>query len=446
MTKRQLQALIAVTLSSSVVFLDGTVVNLALPKLASSLHAGFTAQQWTVEGYLLTLSALILLGGTLGDIFGRKRVYLMGLLGFGLSSLVCAVAPTAGALVAARLLQGVFGALLIPGALAIIETNFRPEQRGGAFGRWTAWSSAATAVGPLLGGYLIDAVSWRAVFLINLPLVLLSFWLAVPSVHESRDDWPRRVDSWGAGLAMLALAGITYGLIQGPPQHWSAGPVAALVVGAALAVIFVVVERRAADPMLNLALFRSRNFTGANLTTFAMYGALSGFFFAYVIYAQTALGFSSLMAGLSTLPITLCLLLLSRRAGAWSDRYGPRLFMTIGPILAGLGMAALWWLHPGVPMWAPLPGIIVFGIGMALTVAPLTTTVMAAVDETSAGIASAVNNAVSRVAGLVIIALLGLFGAASSYRFSVALCAGLAIVAGIISWLLIKNPRIAHQR
>ncbi len=442
MTRRQWQALLAVTISSSAVFLDGTVVNLALPQLARELGGGLVAQQWIVEGYMLSLSALILLGGTLGDIFGRKRVYLLGLVGFGLASLVCAAASTAEALVAARIVQGVAGALLVPGALAIIETNFAPAQRGIAFGRWTAWSSAATAAGPLLGGYLIDAVSWRAVFLINLPLVAVSVWLAIQGIRDSRDDWPRRVDIPGAVLAAAALAGLTYGLIEGPPQHWTMLPVGALVLGAALGTGFIWRERRAADPMLNLALFRSRNFTGTNLVTFAMYGALSGFLFAYVIYAQTKLGYSSLAAGLTTLPVTLCMLLLAGRAGRWATRIGARPFMTAGPIILGVSVIILGFLKPGMPVWAPLPGLILFGLGLSLTVAPLTTTVMAAVKDTDAGIASAVNNAVSRVAGLVVVALLGLWGASHLYAAAVWLCAALAIGAGILAWFWIDHLKL----
>lgn len=440
-TRAQWAALAAVIISSSVAFLDGSVVNLALPALARELHAGFSEQQWVVDGYLLSMSALLLLGGTLGDIFGRKRIYIIGLIGFGLTSLICALMPTAGALVAARVVQGVFGAMLVPGALAIITTNFRPEQRGLAFGRWTAWSSAATAVGPPLGGWLIDAASWRLIFLINLPLIAASLWLGWSSISESRDTHPRRLDLTGGLLAMAALAGITYGLIEGPPQHWPAPTVGALVIGLMLAIAFLFAERRVKDPMLSLDLFRSANFTATNAVTLAMYGALGGLFFGLVIYLQSAVGYSSLQAGLATIPVTICLLLFSSRVGEWSGRIGPRIFMTAGPILSGLGMLWLWPLHAGSPyVTAIFPGILLFGLGLALTVAPLTTTVMASVDERHSGIASAVNNAVARVAGLLVVATLGLFGTAHAYQFTIGLCSSLAIIAGLIAWFTIKNP------
>jgi EmrB/QacA subfamily drug resistance transporter len=445
MTTHQGRALAAVIISSSVVFLDGSVVNLALPALARELHAGFAAQQWMVDGYLLSLSALILLGGTLGDIFGRKRIYLLGLAGFGLVSLACAVMPTAGALIAARILQGVFGALLMPGALAIITTNFAPEQRGRAFGLWTAWSSAATAVGPPLGGYLIDAASWRWVFLINLPLIAVSLVLAWSSIKESRDPSPRRLDLPGALLAMVALGLITYGLIEGPPQHWPAATLAAVIVGLGAGLGFAAYERRAADPMLDLQLFRSANFTATNIVTFAMYGALGGLFFALIIYLQSVVGYSSLQAGLSLLPVTVLLLTLSPRVGALSAKLGPRPFMTAGPITAGLGMLWLWPLHHGSSyLLGVLPGVALFGLGLALTVAPLTTTVMASVAEAHSGIASAVNNAISRVAGLLVVALLGLFGTsiAQTYHPAIALSAILALAAGGIAYATIKNPTL----
>jgi EmrB/QacA subfamily drug resistance transporter len=441
--RQQWLALTAVIISSSVVFLDGSVVNLALPALARDLHAGFTAQQWVVDGYLLSLSALILLGGTLGDIFGRKRVYLIGLIGFGLTSLLCAVVPSAGALVAARLLQGVFGALLVPGALAIITTNFASDQRGLAFGRWTAWSSAATAVGPPFGGWLIDVASWRLVFLINLPLIAASLLLALPSIQESRDPNPRRLDLTGALLAMLSLGSLTYALIEGPPRHWPAGLLVLLAAAVVFGVLFVIYEARAKDPMLPLRLFRSPNFSATNIVTFAMYGALGGLFFALVIYLQSVVGYTSMQAGMASLPVTFMLLLLSSRVGALSAKRGPRLFMTLGPIIAGLGMLLLWPLGPGAHyLTHVLPGIILFGLGLAITVAPLTTTVMASVPEISSGIASAVNNAVARVAGLLVVAMLGLFGAsiAQTYHPAIALCAGLALAAGLIAWFTIKNP------
>jgi EmrB/QacA subfamily drug resistance transporter len=441
MTRKQFWALTAVIISSGVAILDGSIVNLALPAIARDFHASFVTQQWIVDGYLLSLSALILLGGTLGDLFGRKKVYLIGLVGFGVSSLFCALSPAAGVLIALRLVQGVFGALLIPGALAIINTNFEGSQRGLAFGRWTAWSAVLTALGPLVGGTIIDAVSWRWIFLINIPLIIVSYFLAVPSIVESRDERPRKLDAVGAGLAMVALGGIIYGLIEGPATHWSGVTLGALLLGVVFAVIFIYNQSRASDPMLNLELFTSRNFNGANLATFAMYGALGGFFFILVIYLQTTVGFSAFAAGASLLPVTVCMVLLASQAGKLSAKYGPRMFMTVGPILSGLGILLLFSLHHGSTYWlGVLPGITLFALGLATTVAPLTTTVMTSVKQASSGIASAVNNAVARAAGLIIVAVLGLLGSGQAYHFGVILCSALAIGAGIISYLIVQNP------
>lgn len=436
----------AVIIGSGVVFLDGSVVNLALPKLADLLNAGFSDQQWIIDGYLLTLSALILLGGSLGDILGRKKVYLWGVIGFGVSSLLCAVAQNVEMLIGARIIQGVFGALMIPGALALIETNFPAELRGKAIGMWTAATSGIIAAGPLLGGYLIDAFSWRYIFLINVPLLILVVWLGLPAIKESHVMTKRTIDWLGAGLAVVALGGLTYGLIEGPATGWGISAVVALVAGAVAAALFIWCEYTRRDPMMPLRLFRSRNFTGVNITTFAMYGALGGFFFILTIYLQTAMHYSSIEAGLATLPVSILLILLSGRIGAVADKLGPRWFMTAGPILAGSGILLLLPLHEGSEyVWHVLPGILLFGLGLATTVTPLTTTVLASVKEDDAGIASAINNAVSRVSGLIVVALLGLFGAGQAYTFAVWLCGGLAILAGILSALLVRNVRVESK-
>ncbi len=440
MTRKQLFTLIATIIGSGIVILDGTVVNLALPALAKDLGADFSDLQWIVDGYLLTLSALILLGGSLGDIFGRKKMYIFGLVGFGVVSLLCGLAPSTDLLIGLRILQGVFGAMLVPGGLAIINTNFAKEHRGKAIGQWSAWSALAAALGPLLGGYLVDAASWRWIFFINVPLALVCLVCAVKGMEETKDTDPRRVDVPGAALAAVGLAGITYGLIEGPAQHWNGTSVASLVLGVVALAVFVWVEKHDKDPMVRLDLFSSRNFTGSNIMTFAMYGALSGFLFALVIYLQTKVHYSPLQAGLSTLPLVACLLLLSGRMGALSAKYGPRLFMTAGPLVAALGMALLYRLDAGASYLIDVfPGVLLFGLGMALLVAPLTTTVMASVADSKAGIASGINNAVSRVAGLVVIAVLGLFGAAQVYHFSIVLCASLAAFAGIMSWIFIRS-------
>lgn len=441
MNGRQRLTLLATILGSGIVILDGTVVNLALPKIGSSLHAGFADLQWIVDGYLLTLSALILLGGSLGDIYGRKKMYLLGLGGFGLASLLCGLAPAPTVLIGMRLLQGIFGALLVPGGLAIINTNFPLKERGAAIGSWSAWSAMFAALGPLVGGYLLEVAGWRWIFLINVPFVAVCYALGSINIQESRDATERTVDSVGAVLASLALAGITYGLIEGPPHHWRAMAWVPLLLGIVLSACFVIWEGRTHDPMVPLGLFTSRNFTGSNLMTFMMYGALGGFVFAFVIYLQTHMHYPPLKAGLSLLPLTICLLLFSKRVGAWSAKIGPRLFMTVGPLVAGWGIFLLLNLNrPATYIGSILPGVLLFAIGMTLLVAPLTTTVMTAVSDTSSGIASGINNAVSRVAGLIVVALLGLFGIAQVYRFAILLCGGMAISAGAISWLIIQNP------
>ncbi len=441
MTHIQRRALLAVIIGSGVAFLDGSIVNLALPKMTVALHAGFAGQQWVIDGYLLTLSSLILLGGSLGDILGRKKVYMWGVVGFGLSSLLCAFAPTIETLVLARLVQGAFGALMIPGALAIINTNFSTEQRGRAIGQWTAATSGIIAAGPLVGGYILDTTSWRWIFLINVPLLILTVWLGWSTIKETKVEIERRIDVTGAALAVLALGGLTYGLIEGPGNNWDASATIPLFLGVVSSVVFVWHQRHRKDPMLPLGLFGSHNFTAANLATFAMYGGLGGFFFILTIYLQTNLHYSSIAAGLAAFPVTITMFFLSGRVGSLAGKFGPRWFMTFGPTLAGLGILMLLPLHEGSQyVWHILPGITLFGLGLATTVTPLTTTVLASVAEQDSGIASAVNNAVSRVSGLVVIALLGIFGAAHAYQFGVWLCGGLALLAGLVSAVLVRNP------
>lgn len=446
MTRKQLFALLATIIGSGIVILDGTVVTLALPNIARDLHASFADLQWVVDGYALLLSALILLGGSLGDILGRKRVYMVGLAGFGLASLLCGLASSIGVLIGLRALQGIFGALLVPGALAIINTNFAKEKRGTAIGRWSAWSALAAAIGPLLGGYIVDASSWRWIFFINVPLVVICFVLARIGIMETKDTTFRRVDVVGALLAVCGLGGITYGLIEGPAHHWNVVSLVLLLGGLLLFVLFIFIERRRKDPMVKLSLFASRNFSGANLVTFAMYGALGGFLFALVIFLQTTVGYSAIKAGASLLPITVLLLTLSGRFGGLAGKHGPRIFMAAGPLTASLGMALLYNLHHGSYYITNIfPGILLFALGLSLTVAPLTITVMGSVPETSSGIASGINNAVSRVASLITVALLGILGVAHAYTLAIVLCATLAALAGIVSWVLISNEQAIHN-
>lgn len=433
--------LAATIIGSGIVFLDGTIVTLALPKIADSLHAGFSGLQWIADGYLLSLSALILVGGSLGDIFGRKKVFLLGLAGFGVTSLLCGLAPNTQLLVTLRICQGVFGALLVPASLAIINTNFPKKERGAAIGLWSAYAGAFTALGPLAGGYLLDNVSWRWIFFVNVPLVALCYVLAAVSIKDTKKARSRRLDGYGSVMAALALAGLTYGLIEGPVDHWKVSSMTPLLAGIVLLLGFIIYESRAKDPMLELRLFRSRNFTGSNLMTFAQYGALSGFMFVFVIYLQTKMHYSSIKAGVSMMPVTIILLFFSRSTGRLAQTVGPRLFMTTGPLLCAVAMFLLTDLRPGDNFFGHvLPPVILFAVGMVLLVAPLTTTVMTSVSERNSGIASAVNNAVSRVAGLIVIALLGLTGTNNTYRFGLFLCASFALAAGVISFITIKNP------
>ncbi|HSX36624.1 MAG TPA: MFS transporter [Patescibacteria group bacterium] len=441
MISRPKLTLLATIIGSGIVILDGTVVNLALPHIASNLHASFADLQWITDGYLLSLSALILLGGSLGDIFGRKKMYLLGLLGFGAASLLCGLSPNPTVLILTRILQGIFGALLVPGGLAIINTNFPAAERGAAIGSWSAWSAVFAALGPLVGGYILDITTWRWIFLINVPLVVVCYVVGQASIQDSRDANPRKVDVPGATLASVALAGLTYGLIEGPARHWKLGAVLPLALGVLSSVLFLWYERRAKDPMVKLDLFKSRNFSGSNLMTFMMYGALGGFIFALVIFLQTHLHYSSIKAGVSLLPLTILLVLFSKRVGRLSANFGPRLFMTAGPLIAGIGILSLVRLQASSGyVTSVLPGVLLFAAGITLMVAPLTTTVMTSVADTSSGIASGINNAVSRVAGLIVVALLGLFGSGEFYKFAIILCGSMALAAGLLSWFIIRNP------
>ena len=439
--------LIAVVLGSSVAILDGTIVNLALPSIGAQWHSGYASLQWITDAYALSLSALILLGGSLGDIFGRKKVYLLGVVGFGVSSLLCALSPNVETLIGLRILQGIFGALLVPGALSIINTTFDADSRPQAIGRWTAWSSIAIISGPFLGGWILSVTSWRWIFFINLPLIAVCYALAAFAAEETRDARRRSVDVVGALLAAASLASFTYGLIEGPANHWQWLQSGAVGLGILLLCLFLLCEKKRRDPMLKLSLFTSRNFTGANIMTFLTYGALGGFSFSLVIYLQTYLHYTPFQAGISMLPISLCMMLFSGRVGKLSAQYGPRLFMTLGPIIAAVGMALLFFLHPGDSyIMGILPGVVLFSIGLTLLVSPLTTTVMMSVHEGDSGIASGINNAVARSAGLIVVAMLGLLGAAHAYTFAMALCAGMALAGGVVSYLAIRNRRTSSEK
>jgi EmrB/QacA subfamily drug resistance transporter len=440
-------------LGSGLAFLDGTVVNVALPAMGRDLGASTSALQWIVNGYLLTLASLILLGGSLGDRFGRRRAFVLGVALFTLASLLCAVAPSAGLLVAARLLQGIGGALLTPGSLAMLEASFRRSDRARAIGAWSGLSGVTTALGPLLGGYLVDAVSWRAVFLINLPIGLFVVVMAMRHVPETLDPAAsRQLDIRGAALAALGLAGTTYALIEGPDRGMAAVIVLTGAGGAAALVAFLVAERHSPNPMIPLGIFASRQFSAANAVTFAVYASLSGVFFLLVAFLQISIGYSPIAAGAATLPVTALMLLLSARAGALAQRIGPRLPLTVGPLVIAAGMLLMTRIDRGESYLSTvLPAVVVFGLGLTFVVAPVTATVLAAADERHAGIASGINNAVSRVAGLLAVAVLplvaGLSGdrfydpaaLADGFRVAITTCAVLAVTGGAIAWLTISD-------
>jgi EmrB/QacA subfamily drug resistance transporter len=444
--------LVVAVLGSGIAFLDGTVVNVALPHIGEDLGASTSSLQWILNGYLLTLASLILLGGSLGDRYGRRRVFVVGVGVFTAASLLCAVAPNAGVLVAARLAQGIGGALLTPGSLAMIEATFRPQDRARAIGAWSGLGGVATALGPLLGGYLVEAVSWRAIFIINIPLGILVMALATRHVPETRDPTASgRLDFRGAALAALGLAGTTYALIEGP--NGMSGAVVAAGIGGVLALIaFLLEEHRSNNPMMPLDIFASRQFSAANLVTFAVYAALGGFFFLFVSFLQISLGYSPIAAGAASLPVTALLLAFSARSGALAQRIGARIPLTVGPLVIAVALLLMTRLEPGDTYLSDvLPPVIVFGLGLTLVVAPVTATVLAAADARHSGIASGINNAVSRVASLLAVAVLPLVGgitgdlfyspSAMTHGFHVAMaaCAGLAVVGGILAWLTISD-------
>ena len=412
--------LIACILGSGIVFLDGTVVNVGLPAIQRDLGASLSSQEWVVEAYLLTLSSLLLVGGSLDDLFERRNVFAIGVAGFGVFSLACAVAPSVGVLIVARALQGVAGALLVPSTLAIVVATFAENERGAAIGTWTAWTGIATVIGPLGGGALIVAASWRWIFLINIPFVLLTLYLikrAVPHMASARAG--TKVDFGGAALCGLGLGGLVYALVEQPRLGWGSPAVlVTLLGGIASLVAFVIHERRTPSPMMPLELFRSRNFAVGNIATLTMYAGLGGALFFVGLYLQQVAGYSALGAGAAFVPITLLMFTLSRRAGGLADRFGPRLFMGLGPIVASMGLALLLLQVDAHASYVSevLPGLALFGLGLSATVAPLTATVLGSVDGSYSGVASGVNNAIARIAGLLAIAVLGAFVAGQFSR------------------------------
>jgi EmrB/QacA subfamily drug resistance transporter len=402
--------LLACILGSGIALLDGTVVNVALPTIQRALGGGLAAQQWVANSYLLTLGSLILIGGSLGDLFGERRVFALGVSGFGVASLAAALAPSIGALVVARAVQGIAGALLVPSSLAVIVNTFPESERGAAIGSWTAWGAIFGVLGPLAGGELLAVASWRWIFLINIPLVIACVALIELAIPRSAPRQPgaRRIDYFGAVLCAAGLGGPVFALIEQPRLGWSSPAVyGPLIAGAALLVAFSFYESRARDPMLPLGLFRRRNFSAGNIETFSMYAGLAILFFFLILFLQQIGGYSPLDSGLATLPVTVVMFVASRRFGALADRFGPRFFMGAGPLLAAAGLLLFQLIGTKADYVSEvLPGLLVFSLGLSMTVAPLTAAVLQG-SEKEAGIASGVNNAIARVAGLLGTAAVG---------------------------------------
>jgi EmrB/QacA subfamily drug resistance transporter len=439
--------------------LDGTIINVALPRIGRELHASVAGLQWIIDGYLLSLAGLVLIAGSLGDRYGRRRVYLIGVAWFGASSLLCGIAPNVGLLVAARILQGVGGALLTPGALAILESSFARTDRARAIGAWSGLSGVATAVGPLVGGLLIQVWSWRLAFLINPPIAVVCILLALRFVPESAD--PERTgppDLISSAVGALGLAGLTALLVE-VPSLGIGNPVVLVagVLGVVGLAVFVLRQRRSTDPLVPPSLFGDRTFTLANLLTFVVYAALSGVLLLMVVQLQVSLHYPPTLAGLAGLPITVLMLLLSARSGRLAQRIGPRTQLVVGPLLIAAGMLLLRMVRPGAAyLTGVLPGVLVFGLGLSAMVAPVTATVLAAAPDRYAGVASGVNNAVARTGGLLAVAVLpavvGLGGAAytdpvaltASWRMAMLICAVLAL-AGAVCALGISNAVLGGE-
>jgi EmrB/QacA subfamily drug resistance transporter len=458
-------------MGSFVAGLDATVVNVALPAIRDDLGGGLAGQQWVSNAYLLTLGSLILVAGSLGDLYGERRIFSLGVGGFGVVSVVCALAPTIEVLIVGRALQGVFGALLTPSALAVIISAFPPAERGGAIGSWTAWSGIAMVIGPLAGGWLVDTASWRWIFAINVPFVLLTLMLVSMAVPPSRGRRDVKLDWIGALLTVLGLAGPVLALIRQPEVGWGSPEVWAVGLGGiALLAVFVVHERRTPMPMLPLELFKRRNFTFGNIQTFAMYGGLGAMFFFLTLFLQQVAGYEALEAGIATIPTTLVMFALSKRAGRLADRFGPRLFMGLGPLVAAVGVALMLRLDESIDYWTELfPALLVFSLGLVATVTPLTATVLADADEHNAGIASGVNNAIARIAGLLCVAALGavvsavyaddmggtaadtlevipgmpasITASVHAFHVGIGICAALVAAGGVLGLIGIRNPR-----
>lgn len=446
MTRQQRLVIAVAVLASFVAFLDGTVVTVALPAIDRDLGGGLTTQQWVVDAYLITLGALILLAGSVSDAFGRILVLRIGLIGFGVASVAIALAPDPIVLIVARALQGAAGAFLVPSSLALITSTFRDAAQGRAIGIWTALTTCAMLAGPVIGGLFVDLLSWRLAFLINVLPIGVTLWLLTRLTHRDERRPDASIDWLGAALCTLGLGGFVFALIEQPNLGWGSPLILITGIGGVIMfTAFLIRQRTAPAPILPLGLFRVRNFWTGNVATAFVYGALTLNGFVVGVYLQQGAGLSATLAGLASLPGTLLLILLSSRVGALAGRLGPRLLMTVGPLVMAAGALLLLTVRDDFSYWTQvLPGILVFGLGISLTVAPLTSAILGSIDTARSGIASAVNNAVSRVAGLIVIALLATIVGGSldldGFHRAAIVTAALMVVGGLVSFAGIRNP------
>lgn len=450
MDKRKRLVIIISILASFVAFLDGSVVNVALPAISRELGGGLLIQQWVSDAYLITLGTLILAAGSLSDIFGRKKIITIGLVGFLITSLLCAISPTGEFLIISRGLQGISGALLVPSSLALIISVFSGAEQSKAIGSWTAWTGIAFIAGPLIGGLMVDLVSWRLVFAINVIPILVSLWLLRSLLIKEEVTLRKKIDFTGIILGALGLGGVVYALIE-QANYGFTSPIiyVTLTVGLIALGVFIWHEKRVKQPMLPLGLFRTRNFSIGNIATFFIYAALALQGFVLVIFLQQTANWPATLAGLATIPVTIMMFFLSSRFGILSGKFGPRFFMAVGPIVAGIGVLLLLRVNVPADYWfGLLPGILVFGLGLSMTVAPLTSAILGSIKSSQAGIGSAVNNAVARIAGLLAVAVIGIFiGGQMSldgFHEGMIICALLLIIGGVISAIGIKNNLVKN--